>query len=148
MTLTVSVTINRIPNVNRNNLYLDSKLFNRLQCDLRTTSEIPVREIFIRNDVDTKAYRMAIWKKKLKFYVKHYHHADRDLLKGISKMSCQCRTVVLREPLHMGVSKAFVKKLIRIDVAAGTPVGAVNAAIIVGSKSDHPEEALKNLGWN
>ena len=47
-----------------------------------------------------------------------------------------------------GVSKPFVKKLIRIDVAAGTPVGAVNAAIIVGSKSDHPEEALKNLGWN
>ena len=148
MTLTVSVTINRIPNVNRNYLYLDSKLFNRLQCDLRTTSEIPVIEIFIRNDVDTKAYRMAIWKKKLKFYVKHYHHADRDLLKGISKMSCQCRAVVLREPLHRGVSKAFVKKLIRIDVVAGTPVGAVNAAIIVGSKSDHPEEALKNLGWN
>jgi len=48
----------------------------------------------------------------------------------------------------MGVSKKFVKKLIRIDVAAGTPVGAVNAAIIVGSKSDHPEQALKNLGWN
>jgi len=148
MTLTVSVTINRIPNVNRNNLYLDSKLFNRLQCDLRTTSEIPVREIFIHNDVDTKAYRMAIWKKKLKFYVKHYHHADRELLKGISKMSCQCRAVVLREPLHRGVAKAVVKKLIRIDVVAGTPVGAVNAAIIVGSKSDHPEEALKNLGWN
>ena len=48
----------------------------------------------------------------------------------------------------MGVSKAFVKKRIRIDVAAGTPVGSVNAAIIVGSKSDHPEEALKNFGWN
>jgi hypothetical protein len=27
-------------------------------------------------------------------------------------------------------------------------VGAVNVAIIVGSKSDHPEEALKNFGWN
>jgi NTE family protein len=53
-----------------------------------------------------------------------------------------------KEPLPMGVSKAFVKKLIRIDVAAGTPVGAVNAAIIVGSKSDHPEEALMNFGWN
>ena len=63
-------------------------------------------------------------------------------------MSCQCRAVVLKEPLHMGVSKAFVKKRIRIDVAVGTPVGAVNAAIIVGSKSDHPEEALKNFGWN
>lgn len=48
----------------------------------------------------------------------------------------------------MGVSRAFVKKLIRIDVTAGTPVGAVNAAIIVGNKSDHPEEALKNLRWN
>jgi hypothetical protein len=55
MTLTVSVTINRIANANRNNLYLDSKLLNRLQCDLRTTSEILVIEIFIRNDVDTKA---------------------------------------------------------------------------------------------
>ena len=48
----------------------------------------------------------------------------------------------------MGVSNAFAKKLIRIDVAAGTPVGAVNAAIIVGSKSNHPEEALKNFGLN
>ena len=63
-------------------------------------------------------------------------------------MSCQCSEPLCSEPLHMGVSKEFVKKLIRIDVAAGTPVGAVNAAIIVGSKSDHPEQALKNLGWN
>jgi predicted acylesterase/phospholipase RssA len=63
-------------------------------------------------------------------------------------MSFQFRAVVLRKPLHTGVFKVFVKKRIRTDVAAGTSVGAVNASIIVGSKSDNPEEALKNFGWN
>ncbi|HEX5978249.1 MAG TPA: patatin-like phospholipase family protein, partial [Nitrososphaeraceae archaeon] len=44
-----------------------------------------------------------------------------------------------------GVFKALVKKKIRIDIAAGTSIGAVNAAIIVGSKSDHPEEDLEEF---
>ena len=44
-----------------------------------------------------------------------------------------------------GVFKALVKKNIRIDIAAGTSIGAVNAAIIVGSKSDHPEEDLEQF---
>src|ERR687889_552971 len=44
-----------------------------------------------------------------------------------------------------GVFKALVKKNIRIDIAAGTSIGAVNAAIIVGSKSDHPEEDLEDF---
>ena len=44
-----------------------------------------------------------------------------------------------------GVFKALVKKNIRIDIAAGTSIGAVNAAIIVGSKSDHPEEDLEEF---
>jgi NTE family protein len=44
-----------------------------------------------------------------------------------------------------GVFKALVKKNIRIDIVAGTSIGAVNAAIIVGSKSDHPEEDLKEF---
>jgi NTE family protein len=44
-----------------------------------------------------------------------------------------------------GVFKAFVKKNIRIDIAAGTSIGAVNAAIIVGSKSDHPEQDLEDF---
>ena len=37
------------------------------------------------------------------------------------------------------------KKEIRIDIAAGTSMGAINAAIIVGSKSDHPEKELEEF---
>ena len=44
-----------------------------------------------------------------------------------------------------GVYKALVKKDIRIDIAAGTSMGAVNAAIIVGSKTDHPEKDLEEF---
>jgi NTE family protein len=44
-----------------------------------------------------------------------------------------------------GVFKALVKKKIRIDIAAGTSVGAINAAVIVGSKSDHPERELEEF---
>jgi NTE family protein len=44
-----------------------------------------------------------------------------------------------------GVFKALVKKDIRIDIAAGTSMGAVNAAIIVGSKTDHPERDLEEF---
>jgi NTE family protein len=44
-----------------------------------------------------------------------------------------------------GVFKALVKKNIRIDIAAGTSIGAVNAAIIVGSKTDHPEKDLEDF---
>jgi NTE family protein len=44
-----------------------------------------------------------------------------------------------------GVLKALVKKNIRIDIASGTSIGAVNAAIIVGSKSDHPEKDLEEF---
>src|ERR687883_173417 len=44
-----------------------------------------------------------------------------------------------------GVFKALVKKNVRIDIAAGTSIGAVNAAIIVGSKSDHPEKDLEDF---
>src|SRR5205823_3666032 len=44
-----------------------------------------------------------------------------------------------------GVFKALVKENVRIDIVAGTSIGAVNAAIIVGSKSDHPEKELENF---
>ncbi|MGH9964863.1 MAG: patatin-like phospholipase family protein, partial [Nitrososphaeraceae archaeon] len=44
-----------------------------------------------------------------------------------------------------GVFKALVKKKVRIDIAAGTSMGAINAAIIVGSKSDHPENDLEEF---
>jgi NTE family protein len=39
----------------------------------------------------------------------------------------------------------LVKKNIRIDIAAGTSIGAVNAAVIVGSKTDHPEKDLEEF---
>jgi NTE family protein len=44
-----------------------------------------------------------------------------------------------------GVFKALVKKNVRIDIIAGTSIGAVNAAILVGSKSDHPENDLEDF---
>jgi NTE family protein len=44
-----------------------------------------------------------------------------------------------------GVFKALVKRNVRIDIVAGTSIGAVNAAIIVGSKSEHPERDLENF---
>src|SRR6478672_8942528 len=44
-----------------------------------------------------------------------------------------------------GVFKALVKKNVRIDIVAGTSIGAVNGAIIVGSKSDHPEKDLEDF---
>ena len=44
-----------------------------------------------------------------------------------------------------GVYKALVKQNIRIDIVAGTSIGAVNAAIIVGSKTDSTEKDLENF---
>jgi NTE family protein len=44
-----------------------------------------------------------------------------------------------------GVFKTLIKKNIRIDIVAGTSIGAVNAAIIVGSKSGHPEKDLEDF---
>ena len=41
--------------------------------------------------------------------------------------------------------KALVKQKIRIDIVAGTSIGAVNAAIIAGSKSDQPEKDLEDF---
>jgi NTE family protein len=44
-----------------------------------------------------------------------------------------------------GVFKALVKNNIRIDIAAGTSIGAINAAILAGSKNDKPEEDLEDF---
>ena len=44
-----------------------------------------------------------------------------------------------------GVFKALVKHKVHIDIVAGTSIGAVNAAIIVGSKSGHPEKDLEDF---
>ncbi len=42
-----------------------------------------------------------------------------------------------------GVYKALVRNNIKIDIAAGTSIGGLNAAIIAGSKEDHPERELE-----
>jgi NTE family protein len=44
-----------------------------------------------------------------------------------------------------GVFKALVKEHIKIDVVAGTSIGAINGAIIAGSKSSQPEVDLENF---
>jgi NTE family protein len=44
-----------------------------------------------------------------------------------------------------GVYKALVNKKIRIDIVAGTSIGAINAAIIFGNKSGHPENDLEEF---
>lgn len=44
-----------------------------------------------------------------------------------------------------GVFKAVVKHGIKLDIVSGTSIGAINGAIIVGSKSDHPEKALEDF---
>ena len=44
-----------------------------------------------------------------------------------------------------GVFKALVKQKVRVDIVAGTSIGAVNAAIIAGSKSDQPERDLEEF---
>lgn len=44
-----------------------------------------------------------------------------------------------------GVFKALVRENVKIDMVAGTSIGAINAAIIAGSKSDHPETDLEDF---
>jgi NTE family protein len=44
-----------------------------------------------------------------------------------------------------GVFKALANNNIKIDIVAGTSIGAVNAAIIAGSKGGHPEEELEKF---
>jgi NTE family protein len=44
-----------------------------------------------------------------------------------------------------GVYKALVKSGIEINIVSGTSMGAINAAIIAGSRSDSPENDLENF---
>jgi NTE family protein len=44
-----------------------------------------------------------------------------------------------------GVYKALAKRGIDIDIVSGTSMGAINAAIIAGSKSDSPEKDLEDF---
>jgi len=42
-----------------------------------------------------------------------------------------------------GVYKTLAKNKIEFDIIAGTSIGAINAALIVGSKNEHPEKDLE-----
>ena len=44
-----------------------------------------------------------------------------------------------------GVFKAIAQNKIKIDIIAGTSIGGLNAAIIAGSKGDHPERELEQF---
>ena len=47
-----------------------------------------------------------------------------------------------------GVFKGFVKKNIKFDIISGTSIGAINGAIIAGSKNDNPAKDLRFLDRN
>jgi NTE family protein len=42
-----------------------------------------------------------------------------------------------------GVFKAFASSDAKVDIIAGTSIGGINAAILAGTKDDHPERALE-----
>ncbi|HVX02714.1 MAG TPA: patatin-like phospholipase family protein, partial [Nitrososphaera sp.] len=44
-----------------------------------------------------------------------------------------------------GVFRGLTKRGIKFDIVAGTSIGAVNAGIVAGSKSSHPEKDLENF---
>jgi NTE family protein len=44
-----------------------------------------------------------------------------------------------------GVYKTLVKHGIKFDIVAGTSVGAINAGIVAGSRTDHPEKDLESF---
>jgi len=44
-----------------------------------------------------------------------------------------------------GVYKTLAKHKLKFDIVTGTSIGAINGAIITGSKNDHPEEDLENF---
>jgi NTE family protein len=41
--------------------------------------------------------------------------------------------------------KAFARKNIKFDIISGTSIGAINGAIIAGSRSDQPHKALEDF---
>ena len=47
-----------------------------------------------------------------------------------------------------GVYKTLSNKGIKFDIISGTSIGAINAAIIVGSKNDEPERVLEDFWLN
>ena len=47
-----------------------------------------------------------------------------------------------------GVYKGLVKKNIRVDIAAGTSIGAVNAELLLEAKAIIQKRILKSFGQN
>ena len=77
-----------------------------------------------------------------------------DLSKSISNKSTNIENVLVLQgggslgAFGCGVYKALAQKGIKIDIAAGTSIGGVNAAIIAGSKNNNekrPEELLEDF---
>ena len=44
-----------------------------------------------------------------------------------------------------GVCKTFAKKDVKFDIRAGTSIGAINGAIMAGSKNDNPAKDLEDF---
>jgi NTE family protein len=44
-----------------------------------------------------------------------------------------------------GVFKGFANSDVKVDIIAGTSIGGINAAILAGTKDDHPERALEEF---
>ncbi len=44
-----------------------------------------------------------------------------------------------------GVFKGFADNDVEVDITAGTSIGGINAAILAGTKDDHPEKALEEF---
>jgi NTE family protein len=44
-----------------------------------------------------------------------------------------------------GVYKALANNNIKLDILSGTSIGGLNAAVIAGSKEDHPGQSLENF---
>jgi NTE family protein len=44
-----------------------------------------------------------------------------------------------------GVFKGFASNDVKVDIIAGTSIGGINAAILAGTKDDHPERALEEF---
>lgn len=72
-------------------------------------------------------------------------------LKIRHKQKLQSETVLVMQgggslgAYECGVYKALSKRGIKFDIVAGTSIGAVNAAIVAGSKNDNPERDLEDF---
>lgn len=72
-------------------------------------------------------------------------------LSSREKQNLQFETVLILQgggslgAYECGVYKALYRHGIKFDIVAGTSIGAVNASIITGSRSDDPAKALEEF---